>query len=661
LTRSVVSLAIPAPRSRWAGASWLRVLAVLLGTGVRPLGAQEPPDTIAPPDTVARPADTAQVVADSARALPDSLEADSTVAIDTFPRFSGPRDHGYGAGVWEWTREELLSNRAFTLTELLSQIPGVIALRGGDFGAPTTVLGFGAAAGRIRVFLDGFEMTALETSTLDLSRLGLAALERVRAERLGTGLRVELETHQPLDPSPTTLIEVGTGDLRTDLLRGDFAHPNALGGSLTFSFDRLDTQGPGLEESGSHSGFGLRYGIHRGNRGGIVFSLRRYTAESDLDLYLPSTTRGDWHLRGRWALTPELMVDAFWGGSSYQVNVEADTFELSVSRRQAGLRVGWESGSVWSSAAGRFFELGDGEGLPDFTLEGRTGVRVPELLTAEGRFTRESWADESTTSYAVRATSRPVFGFRAFGSYADDRRGLPFAGGLERFRRDVMVRDSLQSVSDTAQTPPAVPDAPVMPALRITDRTSYRLGGSVDWRGIHASGAYLKVVADSLHPTGLQFDGGGPVLEGGERTGYEVALGLPLGKGFRIDAAYQKWQEDWPYMPAATWDGQVAYHGVFKESGNLEVWGRVGVNGRDPMRLRLLDPTPETVPEDGSPALQSVPFYQDWYGFVQVRIVTVSIFVRWENIAGKEDNMDIPGRTLPRFRTLFGVRWAMRN
>ena len=39
----------------------------------------------------------------------------------------------------------------------------------------------------------------------------------------------------------------------------------------------------------------------------------------------------------------------------------------------------------------------------------------------------------------------------------------------------------------------------------------------------------------------------------------------------------------------------------------------------------------------------------------------MNIFVRSENITGKEDNFDFPDREQPRFRTMYGVRWIMNN
>ncbi|SVB86490.1 uncharacterized protein METZ01_LOCUS239344, partial [marine metagenome] len=119
---------------------------------------------------------------------------------------------------------------------------------------------------------------------------------------------------------------------------------------------------------------------------------------------------------------------------------------------------------------------------------------------------------------------------------------------------------------------------------------------------------------------------------------------------------YQAWDEEGIYLPKHSWQGALTYYGLFKESKNLEVWGTVGMTGRDSMLLPILgvdgDPTSE---------LARAPLFEYWFAFVQVRIVTVNVFIRWENLTGKRDNFDFPDRLQPRFRTLYGVRWTMNN
>jgi TonB-dependent Receptor Plug Domain len=662
------------PRPRRAGVEVyqraVRLLAaacLFSGLVVGHAAAQEPPDSLRLlPDTIlAAVADTSQgaVKVDSLGVpLVESAPDSTAIPVDTFPAFPGPRMSGFESAVWFWDRGDLLSNRALTLTELVMQIPGVIGLRNGDYGTPATVIAFGGAGGRTRVFWDGVEMLALQGSVPDLSRIGLAALESVRVERDGGELRIEIITMQPLDAVPTTLIEVGTGDLRTNLLRVDFAHPNTLGGALTGTLDRLETRGPSLAEGGTLSGFGLRYGINSGNRGGITAELRRYATRTEVEGLLPSSTRADWNLRGRWVFDSGLTGEAYYGASTFKEEPDDDLFALEARRTQAGVRFALERGPLWASLGAR--RIGGGGGVPKFMLEAQAGGEIEGFISGDLRAVRSAWEDISTTQLKARVATVSRWGFRAFGSVDDGGRGLPFASSADEFNRAVFVRDSIIAstlVPDSTKPPAVIPDEPVAPLLRMTDRRTYRVGGSLTWRGITASGAYLSLQTDSLFPTGLPFDRNGVAVEGGTRTGYEVAVGLPLGKGWRFDAAYQTWDQELPYLPKATWDGELGFYGRFKESGNLEVWGALGVMGRDPMALREIDPAPETFPEDGSPPYIRVPFHQEWYAFIQVRVVSVSIFLRWENITGKDNNMDFPDRALPRFRTLYGIRWTLTN
>lgn len=75
------------------------------------------------------------------------------------------------------------------------------------------------------------------------------------------------------------------------------------------------------------------------------------------------------------------------------------------------------------------------------------------------------------------------------------------------------------------------------------------------------------------------------------------------------------------------------------------------------MPLGILEP-------GGDPAVPDlivVRHSEEWYVHIQVRIVTLNIFVRWENVRRKSDNIDFPGRQQSQTRTLYGVRWTMNN
>ena len=100
--------------------------------------------------------------------------------------------------------------------------------------------------------------------------------------------------------------------------------------------------------------------------------------------------------------------------------------------------------------------------------------------------------------------------------------------------------------------------------------------------------------------------------------------------------------------------GSFEFHRVYKESENLELWWSLGVRGHDPMSVFVADDG-----EGGPGGLQTVPFYQSWYGRIQVRVVTLRLFLGWENFTLRRDLQNFPGRKLPFARSFFGLRWDM--
>jgi len=691
-----------APRALTAGA--LRVRFLVLGLAFLGLAAPKAlsaqiPDTIPAADS-AQVQDVSPAPLDSLLALPDSLRpviSDSVQAsldslaavvdslvdhVDTFPRFPAGVMPSWEAGVWSWDRTALAADRALTLAELVSQIPGVIPLRGGDYGTPTATVSFGGAGGRVRVMLDGFEWLPLEGGVADLSRIGLGGLEEVRVERHPGELRIEIRSLEPTDPQPVTTVNVGTGDLGTNVLRGVLAHPTAMGGAFTFTLDRLETRGPGLDATGSLGGFGLRYALARGNRGGLSAELRRSQTKTEIADFPTNLIRSDWNVRGRWKFTEDLIGEALWGASSLTGDPDDPVFSAVDTRRsQMALRAGYERGAVWGNASARFLGAA---GVPTSAYQVEAGVSDPRAISVDGSVRLERWSEESASTWRVRAVTAPVLGFSLFASHGDGKTGTPFVSQFEEYLQSLKPEpvDSL-AVDPDLEPQDSVPPLE-KPVARFTERTGTRVGAAFSWRSLSLSGAWLSMEADSLHPLGLLLDQGAVVLEGAERTGYEVAASLPLPiTGFRVDGALQTWDDELPYMPKQTWDGSITYHRVFKESRNLELWGTLGVTGHEGMLLPIVDPDPpvpdpiysadpgegdpvvepDAGPDPGPdwPALLRMPVYRDIFMQIQVRIVTLNIFLRWENLAAKEDNFDFPGREQPRFRTLYGVRWTLNN
>ncbi len=682
-----------APRAPMAGALRVGSLAlgfVLVGT-LTPEAArgQVVPDTIPAadsaqvPDSLVVPADSLPpVVSDSLQQVLDSLGAVvdslSGLVVDTFPRFPSGVEPSFEAGVWRWDRTAMEGNRALTLAELVSQVPGVIPLKGGDYGTPRAAVAFGGGGGRVRVVWDGFEWLPLDGGVADLSRIGLGGLEEVRVERHPGELLIEIRSIEPLDPEPVTTVDVGTGDLSTNVLRGILAHPNTLGGALTFTMDRLETRGPGLDASGSLSGFALRYALSRGNRGGLSAEARRFATKTDVEDLPSNVIRNDWNVRGRWSFTDDLTGEAVWGASSLRGDPDDPVFgHVDVRRSQLALRAGYEKGGIWGDATARLLE---GDGVPSESYELAVGGSDPRTLSLDVSMRLERWSEESASSWRARAVTAPLRGLSLFASYEDGKSGVPFVPRYEEYLRSLEPPPVDTLAADTLAAEPQDTVQPLdKPLALFTERTGIRAGATYAWRNLSLSAAWLSMEADSLRPLGTLLDRDGIALEGGKRTGYEVSASLPLPiTGFRLEGALQSWKDELPYLPRQTWDGAVTYHRVFKESRNLELWGTIGVTGHEGMLLPIIDPDPPVEdpvdppeePREGEPdpeaeppgpPLLRMPVYRDLFGQIQVRIVTVKIFIRWENIAAKEDNFDFPGREQARFRTMYGVRWTLNN
>jgi hypothetical protein len=125
------------------------VLALLLGGAAAEASAQATPDTVVvAPDPV--PADSV--------AAGDTLLAADTLPPRDLPRIPNGPPVGWGTEVWSWDRDDFMAARDLTLLELLEEIPGVVPLRGGDYGAPEAASALTFGAGRVRVFQDGWEL-----------------------------------------------------------------------------------------------------------------------------------------------------------------------------------------------------------------------------------------------------------------------------------------------------------------------------------------------------------------------------------------------------------------------------------------------------------------------------------------------------------------------
>ena len=581
------------------------------------------------PDTISLSGDTLNIeiqIVDSDSLLPSSDSV--TEVVNILPQIPDLFTPSFQAGIWHWNREAMLSSNALTLAELVELTPGIVSLRGGDYGTPQTAVSFGLASGNIKIYWDGIEWIPLDTGVPDLSRVTLTGIKEVRIERRMTGLKIELFNLDPTESIPETVIQVGTGDLRTNFLRAELIHPDVLGGSLTFALDRIETRGPDFQNRGSLGGVGIRYALHKGDKAGLVLELKSSSPETDNVDFVKKINRSDWNVRGRLRLLEGLVGEAFVSSSSLSEDLgDLDGEGRHLSGRQLGLRTSYEFGGLWAEGDASIFS---GSRLQEKTYNFKVGASREKLLTAEASFRGDYWLDRKVSSFGIHAVTFPLLGISLFGSYEDGTVGSPFLGETEGSQ---VIGGGLQG---------------------FTKRKGSRFGANFSWNGVDVSAASLSFEADSLRPLGLALEQRAVSLEGGVQNGFEVGITLPLPiPGFGVSGSSQIWQEESSYLPKRIWEGALTYHGVFKESENLEIWGKAGMIGRDSMFLRTL--------ELNSNQLTKVASLERWFAYMQVRIVTVNIFVRWENMRGKIDNYDFPNRKQPRFRTMYGIRWILKN
>jgi hypothetical protein len=602
------------------------------------------------------PSDTLELDLDT---LPGRTAADSVSADTIFfnlPHLGGETPAGWRSGAWAWDHDDIMASGAVTVAELVAEVPGVVTLLGGDYGTPAALSAFGSGGGGVRILRDGFEVLPLEGGVADLQRIGLGGIQHVRLERNAGEMVVHLRSFEFEDGRPYSMVEAGTGDFDTNIFRGTFADPVALGGSVALAIERVDTQGPRGQEPGSRNGTWLRYQFHRGDDTGLALDFRRMGSETELEDFVQSATRTDWVVRGRHRLTEGLVAELYTGNSTHAVeDVREEYATEGGSRSQTGLRMSFDRGGVWARGAVRAF----GGGLPANRKDAAMGFSAGAFGGVAARAQHASWGGTFTTGLGVQAWTEPFFGLSLFGSWESGtfgaRGGPPY---------DVVPPPDTTGAEPDTVPPDTGPGDDLGRRFGLTERRAHRVGAQYAWRGAVVSGALLRVTADSLLPLGLETDRGQPVLPGQVRSGWEVwgSVPVPIMEGLRLQGSLQRWDGGAPYLPEQIYKGGFQYHKVLKESGTAELWWALGVRGRGPMAIHS-SPSELVDPETGGTYMgyPTVPFFQSWYARIQIRIVSMRIFIGWENFTRRDSLQDFPDRVLPITRSFYGIRWTLWN
>jgi len=364
--------------------------------------------------------------------------------------------------------------------------------------------------------------------------------------------------------------------------------------------------------------------------------------------------RSDWTLHGAWAPAPALLAEGWRTSGSVSTGDSTMTLPfLSEARGQYGGRVSAGTGPVWGRATARF---NDGRGIPDRELSLEMSAVSQSWGGANALLRRESWEDLTGGGYELRAWFNPISHVAFFAEQGRGARAVPYLlPPLPDEPEDTTLVD--EEVADSLEN---------MPRQRFTERTGTRYGARAAWRGLAMSGARITAEADSIWPTQLLFDRDGLVIPQPRRQGWELTGHIPLRpRGLQFVGEVQLWEHQDSvtplYFPDHVYRGSLSFHRVFRESGNFEMWVDLGAQGRSRMNVPL-GVLPEPYAED-EPALvpDVVPFYQSWFFRLQMRFLTLNIFLTVNNLNPRPENQDVPGRLLPTTRGLYGVRWVFRN
>ena len=616
-----------------AGRAIPRFLFVLLLLAV-PSAAwgQVRPDS-APPDTTRR--DTLLVPIPPESLDPDTVPSDSlrqtpeSVVVNLFPRYPAALPTGFGAARWEWDREALSRSQGVTLLDFLARTPGLTVVRAGDHGQPSGLTALGLGGGRLRVYVDGFEIDPLGYTSLDVQQIGLADLETLRVERDLSGIRIELTTMRLPQNRPLSAIEAGTGTYDAKFLRGMLVRGVGEKSVVTAGYDALTTDGFRFDAPFSFVSARAAWSYAPSARTGFQAEIRNASVERVGGPYNENYDRRTILLRGRSEVRPGLMLDAALG-RSWRKPADQDLLTEEVAAVQGLVRASYTRAISWFEASARFRddEL-TASAAPALELSGRAALHPSPWLTTEGELRTARLGEAGSFVWKGTARAGRTGAPSLFVSVAGGEQGV----GLVRDEEGVPLFSSFSSG---------------VAALRFGADVA-RDAFSIGVAGVSLQGA-------TIAPFGAAFDRGFDAVEADAARGVEthVALRVP---GTLDLVRIEGWANYWgqrggrPYLPDFDSRGAITAHGLFYD-GQLEPTLSFEVRSRGSMLVPASDA--------GDPLLETDPYTLTNLLF-QIRILDVQAFGLWENFLNYQTAEDIPGVRLPGQRLIYGLRWIFRN
>lgn len=187
-----------------------------------------------------------------------SAEARGLIRVPVLPDLGSEGPKALGSRI-VLDRRAIAWQTAFTVADLLLDVPGVYLWRGGWHGRPMYANYRGRGATSVSWFVDGVPFIALgpDSVGVDPGLFALALFERVEIERWPSGLRVYLFTPQHNSLSPRSRVGIATGDFKISRFQGDLEYRWRNGLGITTAAEVSDAPGPNQDGNDAHLNTGL--------------------------------------------------------------------------------------------------------------------------------------------------------------------------------------------------------------------------------------------------------------------------------------------------------------------------------------------------------------------------------------------------------------------
>jgi hypothetical protein len=577
------------------------------------VGATQQP----PRDTVAVPRDTAPPPADTIRTQPDTVVRRDTIKA-ALARAELPMTVDV-AGRYHWTRDELFTGGGLTLLELLERVPGATGFRSGWVASPAHVTWLGGG-GRVRVFYDGIEIEPFDERTgglLELGEIQLWTLEEVLVERGADELRVHLRSWRVDRTTTASRTDIFTGDEDTNFYRGFLGRRFTHGEAVQAGFQQYGTTGTpsgGGDElaliarlgwagtRASVDGFGIRARRQRNAQerddGNVIPRLNYIRRDAYGRIGVGDPDRGGW-------AQVVLASQAFTRERIDPVDNPLDSIEDKRSRNQLIGAVGWSANVVRASLTSRTYSGEDGFQ----SVAGRMSIdhRIGAITALA------EWRDGDSSSLGEVAARFSPFSFLSLSGVASLRRA---PGGVD-------ADDVLSARGEIG--------------LRVRDL--WFTGGVVALDSIHVT---APTVFDS---TFVSIDEGRTMaLFGGVRG--------RVWRAVHADVFAFRWERQGSYRPQLQLRSEVYVRTRWLKkfpSGQFGALLSVRHDYRDGISF----------PRSTGPLIARSS--HELSSLLEIRLVDAVLFWRQRYTIGQLPNEFVPGYTVPRQTTLYGVRWDFWN